>query len=155
MKKSVTAITAIVALLTLASAGADAQNNNPNYKREQTTQGSMPFMGPSVNAVPMTREFPQGSAPIADELLKASLTGKTAALFTSDGVKWTFEFKKSGVARMTSSAGFNGMGPWRMENGKICTQPRDMSMFCGEARVSDGVIYMRRENGEVVRLEAP
>lgn len=108
-----------------------------------------------ASAQVLQREFPQNATPLADSALKEKIAGKTLAMFMADGVKWTYQFKDSGFFNMTNSAGNNSAGPWRAENGKLCTQPRNGTPFCGETRLSDDTVYMRRENGEVVKLEAP
>lgn len=108
-----------------------------------------------ANAQDMKRQFPDGATPIPDATLKEKLSGKTFAQFSSDNVKWTYEYKDNGFFKLSSTSNVLQTGTWRAENGKLCTQPRAMAMVCGEARVAADVIYVRRENGEVVPLEAP
>jgi hypothetical protein len=116
---------------------------------------ALPMAHALAQTSPLQREFPQDAKPIPDSAIKEKLAGKTLALFSADGVKWTYEWKENGFFSMNSSSGVNSAGPWRAENGKICTQPRNMASYCGEARLSGDELYMRRQNGEVAKFEAP
>ncbi len=108
-----------------------------------------------AHAQAMKRDFPEGATSVPDATLKEKLAGKTLAQFSYDNVKWTYQYKDNGFFNLQSTSNVTQTGTWRAENGKLCTQARAMAMVCGEARMAGDVIYVRRENGEVVPLEAP
>lgn len=95
--------------------------------------------------------FPEGAAsPSADELRKR-LADRVFGVTLANGATWRLEFKGSGYVFVDTSSGFRGNGPWRTEDGKLCSKLQGNQEVCNEARVHDDVLHLRRVDGEIIR----
>ena len=80
------------------------------------------------------------------------LAGKTFSVKLNDGASWRLEYKSNGYYFVNTSAGFNGKGTWKAQDGKLCSESSSTPQFCAEARLSGGLLYVKRMNGEVIVL---
>lgn len=97
--------------------------------------------------------FPEGStAPTADEL-RQRLVGKTFDVKLASGVGWRLEYKDNGFFFIDTTNGFRDSGPWRTEDGRLCSQGRQINPSCNEMRVSGGALLLKRDSGEIVEFK--
>ena len=89
------------------------------------------------------------AAPSADEI-KIMLTGKVFDVSIADGTSWRLQFNKNGYYYLNTSAGYSDSGEWQAEDGKLCVKPRKTAAACNDARVSQGLLVLKRLSGEIV-----
>jgi hypothetical protein len=58
----------------------------------------------------------------------------------------------NGYMFVDTSKGFKGNGEWRTEDGKLCSQLRGREAGCNDVRFNQGVLYMKRDSGELIQL---
>lgn len=99
-------------------------------------------------------EFPAGATvPTASELT-AHLSNKSFRTKFADGTGVQTKFSADGALSATvPGTGYYDTGTWRVEDGKLCGSLRKAGSFCNDARMDQGVLYLRRMNGEVVRYD--
>lgn len=49
---------------------------------------------------------------------------------------------------------FSDTGKWHAEGSAVCSEGRQIKFFCNEVRTKDGVLHLKRESGEVLKLES-
>jgi hypothetical protein len=103
-------------------------------------QGSMPL------------EFPPDSKPLPAARLKDALAGKTFNVELADGTRWRLEYKTNGYFFVNTSTGFNGSGDWRTDDERLCSRLRGREPSCNEVRDAGGVLFLKRDSGEVIAL---
>ena len=97
--------------------------------------------------------FPEGSAtPTADELRKL-IVGKVFSVRTASGTVWRLQINENGYFFINVPPNYADSGPFTVEDGKWCTKPQRGNASCNEMRTAGGALYMKRDNGEVVRRE--
>lgn len=102
-------------------------------------------------ANPAVEEFPAGATvPTATEL-KSKLEASKFTVPQRDGSAWRVEFNNAGYFFVNTGQGFNGSGTWRTEDGRLCSQLRGGDAVCNDARVHDGLVHVRRSNGQIVK----
>jgi hypothetical protein len=95
-------------------------------------------------------DFPEGStAPNATEL-RQFIAGKVFSVKTSTST-WRLQINGNGYF-FINVGGFSDSGSWTTEDGKWCTKPQRSSASCNEMRLSGGVLFMKRDNGEIVQF---
>ncbi len=106
----------------------------------------------SASAQTVPKEFPaDGTAPPAAEL-KERFAGKVYSVTLADGTHWRIDYKSSGYFFVDTSTGFHGTGDWHADDGKLCSRLRGANLSCNEVRDVGGVIYLKRDSGEVIAL---
>lgn len=96
--------------------------------------------------------FPEGATtPGADEVRK-HLEGKVFNVALAEGIAWRLEYKSNGYFFVNTSTGFNGSGQWQAEDGRLCGQLRGADRNCNDVRFVQGLMHLRRLNGEVIQL---
>jgi len=100
------------------------------------------------------KDFPADSTTPNAENLRDHLSGKTFAAKFASGATVTTQFSADGKLKATISTGGVDTGDWKVENGKLCGTLRKAGQFCNDARLSGGVLWLRRMNGEVIRYDA-
>ena len=98
--------------------------------------------------------FPDGAQPLTAEAISAAVTDRMFKVQPAQGSPWRIEFKAGGHY-FVNIGRFSDNGPWRAEDGRLCTEGRQIKAACNELRAREGVLYMRRESGEVVRFDQP
>ena len=89
------------------------------------------------------------AAPSADEV-NMILAGNVFNVSIADGSTWRLQFNKNGYYYMNTSTGYSDSGEWRAEDGKLCVKPRKTAAACNDARVSQGLLVLKRLSGEIV-----
>ncbi len=99
------------------------------------------------------QDFPEGStAPPAPEL-QTMLTGKVFDVKLPTGGNWRFQIDANGYFYVDTPRGQDS-GKWKVEDGKLCTEPKKSNASCNEMRVKDGLLFMKRDNGQIVEFIA-
>lgn len=99
------------------------------------------------------QEFPAAASTPKKDEIQAHLADKVFAVALANGQTWRLDFKKNGYFFVDTSTGFNGKGEWNSEDGKLCSKltGRDRDFSCADARMHEGVIHIRRADGEIIR----
>ena len=106
-----------------------------------------------ASAPPPQADFPPGArAPAATEAASL-LRGKSFTLANPNGSSTRVDHAadaSGGVAIYFS--GRSDSGTWRAEDGRICFQFQVLPSNCNEVRLLGSELYMKRSNGDVVRV---
>ncbi len=97
--------------------------------------------------------FPDGASTPKKEEIRQRLVDKVFGVTLANKTTWRLEFKSGGHYFVNTSSGFNGVGDWSTEDGKICTQlrGRDASPSCSDIRVFEELVYNKRSDGEIIK----
>ena len=97
--------------------------------------------------------FPPDAQPVAPEVLREKLTGKSFSYRTASGSEARLQFKSDFV--YVNAGPTNDSGRWRTEGSQMCIEwNRIPNSGCSEARMLGNTVYLTRvANGEVIRLE--
>jgi hypothetical protein len=109
--------------------------------------------GVSQAQTPGPKDFPPNAVSPSAQAITEHLAGRVFAYKLSTGADVRVEFNGNGYFFVNSSGGFDDSGKWAPEDGKLCGTLKKLGPFCNEARMSDGVFYARRGNGEIIRYE--
>jgi len=69
-----------------------------------------------------------------------------------NGIRWRLDYKSNGYLFVNVSNGMATSGPWRAEDGRLCTHMRGGSASCNEVREQGQRLYLKRDNGDVIAL---
>ena len=114
--------------------------------------GLMPSFSGAQSAAPLPT-FPPDAQPVAPEVLKERLTGKSFSYRTASGAEVRLQYKSDFV--YVNAGPTNDSGRWRIEGSQLCIEwNRIPNSGCSEARMLGNTVYITRvANGEVIRLE--
>ncbi len=96
-------------------------------------------------------EFPQESASLEAAVLKQALTGKTFVITPVGGAPYRLQYDDSYV--FVNSGSVKDSGRWRTDGSSVCFEWKRLPGGCGEVRAAGSVLYLKRTNGEVVRMQ--
>lgn len=96
--------------------------------------------------------FPDGATAPAAEAVRQHLAGRVFQVALADGTRWRLQYMGNGYMFVDTSTGFKGNGEWRTEEGKVCSQLRGRPGGCNEVRMHEGVLHLKRDSGEIIRL---
>ncbi|WP_225783284.1 hypothetical protein [Xenophilus sp. Marseille-Q4582] len=103
---------------------------------------------------PPARDFPAGvRAPSASELA-GLLRGKSFTFTAGNGVAVRTDYAAEADGVTAYFSGRSDRGTWRTEDGKVCFQFKVIPSVCNDVRLAGPDMYLRRANGEVVRVTA-
>lgn len=105
---------------------------------------------PPAAAIPA--EFPADATPLSAAELKEKLADKVFNVQLANGGTWRLDYRSNGFFYVNVGGGGNGSGPWRTEDGKLCTQVRSSDAACNEVRQRGELLYLKRMSGEVIAL---
>jgi len=97
-------------------------------------------------------EFPVDAQPLSASDLARKVSGKVFNVELHDGMRWRLDYKTSGYLFVNVSNGAAASGPWRAEEGRLCTHMKGGSASCNEVREQGQRLYLKRDNGEVIAL---
>ena len=97
-------------------------------------------------------EFPTDATTPGASAVTELIAGKAFNVKLTDGASWRLEYKAGGYYFVNTSGGFNGKGKWRAQDGKLCSETSANPETCNDVRVSGGLLYLKRMNGEVIVL---
>jgi hypothetical protein len=103
-------------------------------------------------------EFPVAATPLDQAALEIRLKGHTVSFLSPDTTQWEWRFDADGYFFSTiRSAEWKraslGSGKWKIEGSRICLLWSKAREFgCGEVRETEGTLYLKRQNGDLVTL---
>ena len=113
-----------------------------------TTAGAA--AAPGVAGAPT--EFPGDAQSISAADLARKVSGKVFSVDLQNGMRWRLDYKANGYLFVNVSNGMATSGPWRAEDGRLCTHMRGGSASCNEVREQGQRLYVKRDNGDVIAL---
>ena len=114
--------------------------------RLMTVAFTLAATGMSLHA----QTFDETNAPPSADEIKMILAGKVFDVNIADGTSWRLQFSKNGYYYINTSAGYSDSGEWNTEDGMLCVKPRKTAAACNDARVSQGLLVLKRLSGEIV-----
>ena len=108
---------------------------------------SMPVIAQEVQT-----QFPEGSALLTTETLTAALSGKVYTAQPAKGPSWRIQYNDNGFVYVNVGS-FSDTGKWFAKDSTVCSEGRQIKFFCNEVRTKDNTLYLKRESGEVLKLE--
>lgn len=112
---------------------------------------AMTLLGASTAATAQTTAYPESAEPLAQDALHAALADKVFAVTPAQGTKWQFRFKADG-RYFLSVGNYSDSGQWTAQNSSLCLNS-NRNTGCNEMRQKDGVLYLKRDSGEVVAFQ--
>ncbi len=101
---------------------------------------------------PLATEFPSGArAPTAAEI-SSLLRGKSFKLANPSGSSNQVDHGANDSV-IAFFGGRSDSGTWRAEDGRVCYQFKVVPSACNDLRLVGSDIYLKRSNGQVVKLE--
>ncbi len=97
-------------------------------------------------------EFPDGTAVVAPDALKDAVADKVFAVKASKGPTWRWQFNANGFFYI-NIGNFSDSGKWTVKDSALCTEGKQIKASCNEVRARGAELYLKRDNGDVVRLE--
>ncbi len=107
--------------------------------------------GPAV-AQTAPPAFPEGATPLAADDLTKALSDKVFHVQPASGPAWRLQYNANGYWFIDVGA-FRDTGKWVAKDSTVCGEGRQIRASCNEIRTKDGTLYMKRDSGEVVKLE--
>ena len=116
-----------------------------------TASAALALLAASGGAIAQTTSYPGGAGPLAPQALQDALADKVFTTAPAQGTHWQWQFKPDG--RFYLSVGsYADSGRWRTEGSSLCLDSIK-NQGCNEMRHKDGMLYLKRNNGEVVRFQ--
>jgi hypothetical protein len=109
------------------------------------------FLAGCASGPPPATEFPSGAhAPTATEITSA-FQGKSFNFSGPGGIRT--DYAKQGNAVTVYFSGRSDVGTWRTEDGKVCLENfLALPSACNDVRMVGSETYLKRTNGQVVKL---
>ena len=85
------------------------------------------------------------------EVLKTAVEDKVFTVEPAKGTPWRLQYNANGYFYV-NVGNFADSGKWSAKDSTLCTEGKQIRYFCNEFRMKDGVLFMKRENGEVVKF---
>lgn len=105
----------------------------------------------AINATAQTPAFPDGAEPLTQAALREALAGKVFSITPAKGPTWRWEFKANGYFFLNVGS-FSDSGKWSTKESSVC-QDTGKNTGCNEMRQKDGMLHLKRDNGEIVTLK--
>ena len=106
---------------------------------------------PALAQEPVT-EFPAGSAPLSTDALTAAVSDKVFGAQPAKGAAWRLQYNANGYF-FANVGNLSDNGKWHVKDSALCGAGRHIGAFCNEFRIKDGTLYMKRQSGEVLKLD--
>jgi hypothetical protein len=98
-------------------------------------------------------DFPPDAKPLSADALRERLAGKVFHVALANGASWRLQYQSSGFFYINVSTGYSDSGKWRVEDSKLCAEPQKTRAACNDARLVADLIYLKRDSGEIIKLE--
>jgi predicted small lipoprotein YifL len=109
----------------------------------------------SAQAPSGPQEFPADAKPLSADELKTRTTDKVFRVALANGSSWRLDYRGNGMFFINvSPSGYGDNGKWRVEESRLCTEPQKSKASCNDVRLLGDALYLKRDNGEVIKLEA-
>ena len=107
-------------------------------------------MAMGTSTIAQTTEFPEGAEPLTQEALHAALAGKVFLMTPAKGPEWRWQFNDNGYFFFNAGQYANS-GKWSTKDSTVC-QDTGKTIGCNPMRQKDGVLYLKRDNGELLTV---
>ncbi|HRQ66916.1 MAG TPA: hypothetical protein PKZ76_18960 [Xanthomonadaceae bacterium] len=109
------------------------------------------FFAGCASGPPPAKEFPAGArAPNATEIA-STFPGKSFNFSGPGGIRT--DYAKQGNAVTVYFSGRSDVGTWRAEDGRVCLEKfLTIPPACNDVRMVGSEAYLKRTNGDVVKL---
>ncbi len=105
-----------------------------------------------ASSPPPATDFPAGARTPSAAEVAAALGGKSFNVPGPRGmIRSDYAVQANGLA--VFYPGGSDTGTWRAEEGRICMAFKKLQSVCNDMRLAGSDIYMKRSNGDVVRME--
>jgi hypothetical protein len=101
-----------------------------------------------ASASAQTSDFPEGSEPLAESELREALSGKVFLMTPAKGPDWRWQFDDNGYFFFNAGS-YTNSGKWSTKDSTVC-QDSGKTTGCNPMRQKDGVLYLKRGNGELL-----
>jgi hypothetical protein len=108
------------------------------------------LMAASAGLTVHAQTFGEGMTTPSAQELKTLLAGNDFIVDRPDGNHWRLQFKSNGYFFINTNSGYADSGEWKVEDGKICSQPKKGAPACNEIRMDKGALTLKRTNGEII-----
>ena len=112
---------------------------------------ALALLGASAVVGAQTTAYPEGAEPLAQDALRAALADKVFSITPAQGPKWQWSFKSDGQFYL-SAGNYSNSGKWSARDSSLC-QESIRTTGCNEVRQKDGVLYLKRDSGEVITFQ--
>jgi hypothetical protein len=102
---------------------------------------------------PQPPAFPAEARRLEGEALDAHVRGRVFEAQAADGRRWRFEFSRLGYLFVNVYPNFADDGPFEVQGSRICVTLKQRGHSCGEYRVGDHALYLKRQN-EIVAFRS-
>ncbi len=102
----------------------------------------------AISATAQTSDFPEGSEPLTQEALREALAGKVFFMTPAKGPDWRWQFDDNGYFFFNAGS-YSNSGKWSTKDSTVC-QDSGKTTGCNPMRQKDGVLYLKRDNGELL-----
>jgi hypothetical protein len=85
------------------------------------------------------------------EELKTAINGKVLLADYHSGQVWRIQFRADGYF-FFNLGNFSDSGKWSVKESQVCTEGQKSGSNCGDYRMKDGNLYLKRPNGEVLKF---
>ena len=97
-------------------------------------------------------EFPAEAKMLSAEALSQRVSEKVFNVVVARGPAWRLQLNENGYF-FINAGNYADSGKWRVEESKVCWQPQRGNAGCNEMRLVSDMLHMKRDNGEIVKLE--
>ena len=110
------------------------------------------LMSPLAALAQAPAEFPAEAKSLAADALQQRVAGKVFNVKPAAGPEWRLQFQANGYY-FINAGGYSDSGKWRTEDSRLCTAPQKRPASCNEMRLASEALYLKRDSGEIVKLE--
>lgn len=96
--------------------------------------------------------FPESALAMASEDLRGRLADKVFDVRPASGPPWRMEFKANGYF-FVNVGNYRDDGSWNAKDSALCMKGKQMRDGCNEVRLVGADLVLRRDSGELVKLE--
>jgi hypothetical protein len=96
--------------------------------------------------------FPEGAVTPNAAELKQHLQDRVFTYKLSSGTPIRVQYNANGYV-FVNGPSYQDSGEWKAEEGRLCGSLQKAGAFCNDARMSAGVLFFRRMNGEIIRYD--
>lgn len=105
-----------------------------------------------ASAIGQTGAFPEGAEPLTQESLHEALSGKAFTMNSAKGSEWRWQFDANGYFFFNAGGGYTNSGKWSTKGSSVC-QDTGKTPGCNEMRQKNNVLYLVRDNGELLTFK--
>jgi hypothetical protein len=103
---------------------------------------------------PAPADFPADAKELTADALRQRVSGKVFRVAVANGNVWRLQFDGNGYYFINvAPSNYSDSGKWRVEESALCFEPTKTKAGCNPMRLVGELVYFKRDNGEVVKLE--